>query len=131
MALSPEVSDAITTAATQAGVDPTTMLRIATIESGGNPNARTGSYQGLFQLSGDEFRKYGGGDINNTADNANAAARKIAAESSQFQAQYGRAPTPTDIYMIHQQGAAGYGAHLANPDAPAWQNMAGTGEGKQ
>src|SRR6266699_1330859 len=131
MDLSPNVSEAITTAATQAGLDPALMLRIATIVSGGNPNAKKGSYQGLCQLSDDEFKKYGGGDIYNTVDNANAAARKIAAESNRFQAQYGRTPTPTDIYLIHNQGPAGYAAHLANPDSPAWQNMAGTGEGKK
>jgi hypothetical protein len=33
--------------------------------------------------------------------------------------------------LIHQQGEAGYDAHLKNPDAPAWQNMYSTGEGKQ
>jgi hypothetical protein len=25
--------------------------------------------------------------------------------------------------MVHQQGAAGYSAHLANPDQPAWKNI--------
>lgn len=120
----------IESAAKSAGVDPSLMRRFAKIESGGDPNAVSGSYKGLFQLSKAEFEKYGGGDIFNPADNANAAAKKIAAEGEEFRSVYGRAPTATDLYLIHQQGAAGYRAHVTNPDAPAWQNMLSTGEGK-
>jgi Transglycosylase SLT domain len=124
-----DLPDYITGPAAANGIDPDVFARFAHIESGGNPNARTGSYQGLFQLGPDEWRRYGSGNIYNATDNANAAARKMAAEGAQFQENYGRAPTPTDLYLIHQQGQAGYGAHMANPDAPAWQNMAATGEG--
>jgi hypothetical protein len=131
MALSPEVVDAINAAAAANGLDPQMLFRFAKIESDYDPSNRTGSYHGLFQLSGDEFKKYGGGNIYDPVDNANAAARKLAAESAQFQAQYGRAPTATDFYLIHNQGAGGYAAHMANPDAPAWQNMAGTKEGRE
>jgi len=112
-------------------VDPNLMLRIGHIESGLNPRSSKGSYHGLFQLSQGEFQKYGGGNIWDAGDNARAAARKTAAETAQFQQTYGRAPTPTEIYMQHQQGPAGAAAHMANPGAPAWQNMASTGEGKQ
>lgn len=113
------------------GVDPDLMTRIMRIESGGNPNARTGSYSGLFQLSAPEFNKYGGGNIYDPSDNARAASAKTAAEMGAFRQQYGRDPSATDIYMTHQQGAGGYGAHMANPEAPAWQNMASTAEGRQ
>ena len=41
-------------------IDPRTMRAIRQIESGGNPNATTGSYKGLYQLSDGEFRRYGG-----------------------------------------------------------------------
>lgn len=116
------------------GVDPSAdplLKRVMQIESGGNPNARTGSYKGLYQLSDSEFNKYGGGDIYNPQDNSRAAQNKFAAETAQFTKQYGRPPSATDIYMTHQQGAGGYGAHMANPDAPAWQNMYSTAEGRQ
>jgi hypothetical protein len=121
----------IDSAAAAWGVDPQLMRRIAHIESSGNPFARTGSYKGLFQLSDDEFNKYGGGDIFSAADNSNAAARKLAAESSAFRQQYGRDPTATDIYLTHQQGQGGYAAHTSNPDQPAWRSMLSTGEGRQ
>lgn len=127
------VNDAIRGAAARYGINPATLTRTAQIESGGNPSAVTGSYKGLFQLSESEFRKYGppGGDINNPNDNAMAAAGKMRAEGQEFAALNGRQPNAFDQYMIHQQGVAGYSAHLANPNAPAWQNMLSTGEGRQ
>lgn len=128
---SASVNDAITAAANKHGVDAGLLASFARIESGGKPGAQTGSYKGLFQLSSTEFRKAGGeGNIFDPAANADAAAAKLKAESDQFQQKYGRPPAPIDLYMIHQQGEAGYDAHMAAPDAPAWQNMASTGEGR-
>lgn len=128
---SPVVNNAIDTAAQKAGVDPGMLRRIAQVESSGRPEVVTGSYKGLFQFSNAEFQKYGSGDIFDPADNALAAANKLKAEASWFQGKFGRPPTLTDIYMLHQQGLAGYPAHLNNPNAPAWQNMYSTGEGQQ
>lgn len=130
---SPEVNTAIDNAAKANGLDPAVLRRFAQIESGGNPAAqdKNSSYRGLFQLSDDEFGKFGGGNIYAASDNANAAAKKLAAESAEFQQKTGRAATATDLYLIHQQGLAGYTAHLQNPNAPAWQNMLSTAEGKQ
>jgi hypothetical protein len=105
--------------------------RIMQIESGGNPNARTGSYHGLYQLSDSEFNKYGGGDIYNAEDNTRAAHAKFAAEQERFRNKYGRDPETHELYMTHQQGEGGYGAHTSNPTGLAWQNMGGTLEGRQ
>lgn len=127
----PDVDQAIAGAAQKYGVDPNLMRTFAQIESSGNSNARTGSYNGLFQLSPAELAKNGGGDILNPVDNANAAAIKLKAESNDFEQKYGRVPSATDLYLIHQQGAGGYDAHTSNPNAPAWQNMLSTGEGQQ
>jgi hypothetical protein len=111
--------------ANRVNVDPGWLRKIIRVESGGNPNAKTGSYHGLFQLDKKEFRLHGGrGDIYDPEQNTMAAANKIAQEKLTFEQQHGRPATLHDIYMIHQQGAAGYDAHLANPDAPAWQNEA-------
>jgi hypothetical protein len=83
-------------------------------------------------MSWPEFKAHGGqGDIYAPEPNVAAAANKIASESKAFQARYGRAPTPTEIYMIHQQGEGGAAAHFASPDKPAWQNMYSTAEGRE
>lgn len=105
------------------GLDPAMLRAFRKIESGGDLNARTGSYAGLFQLSPTEFEKYGGGDIYNPEDNTRAAAAKLAAEKQAFQRQYGREPSAHDLYLIHQQGEAGYAAHTGNPGGVAWQNV--------
>lgn len=126
------VNAAIAAAAQKHGVDPGLLATFARIESSGHPGAQTGSYKGLFQLSESEFRKHGGeGDIFDAGANADAAAAKLKAEASEFQAKHGRVPTALDLYLVHQQGEAGYASHMARPDAPAWQNMASTGEGRE
>lgn len=130
-AFSPDVDKAIVEASRATGVDENALRVYAKIESGGKPGDQTGSYKGLFQLSDSEFARHGSGNIFDARDNAIAAANKLKAEAASFKAKTGRDPTPADLYMVHQQGEAGYAAHLANPDAPAWQNMASTGEGRQ
>lgn len=132
-AFSQPVHDAITAASQATGVDDAMLRRFAMIESGGKPDAVKGSYRGLFQMSQAEFQKYGpdGGNIFDPKDNALAAANKIKAETAQFQQKYGRPATPADLYLIHQQGQAGYAAHMANPDGKAWENMLSTAEGQQ
>jgi hypothetical protein len=128
------IDEIITDAAVRYGLDPQYMGTVAKIESGKKANAhdRGSSYHGLFQLGGREFATYGGrGNIYDPVENANSAAAMMADQRNAFTAKYGRPPTPTEAYMIHQQGAAGLDAHLANPDAPAWVNMYSTGEGQQ
>ena len=127
------VNSAIDTAAQRYGLDPAMLRTFARIESSGNPGPEsdTGKYKGLFQISEAEFRKLGGTDIYDPVQNADVAAKKLAAEAVAFKNAVGRDATPFDLYMVHQQGIAGYPAHLANPNAPAWQNMLSTGEGQQ
>ena len=106
------------------GMDPTWARKIMRVESGGNASARTGSYKGLFQLSDREFAANGGtGSIYDPEQNTMAAANKLAKEKLQFKQQHNREATLQDLYMIHQQGEAGYNAHLANPEGAAWQNV--------
>lgn len=129
---SPKVNDAIAEAAKKHGVDPGLLATFAKIESGGRPGVQTGSYKGLFQLSSMEFRKHGGeGNIFDPAANADAAAAKLKTEAAEFEQKYGRAPTPLDLYLIHQQGEGGYEAHIANPERAAWESMASTAEGRE
>ena len=58
---------------------------VAKIESGFNPNQRTGSYIGLFQLSDYEFGKFGFGQIRSPRGNAVAAAYKVITEGILFE----------------------------------------------
>lgn len=128
----PDIDTTIETAARQHGVDSDLLRTFARIESGGRPDARTGSYKGLFQLSDDEFTRHGGsGDIFDPVANTNAAAIKLKAESADFARRYGHQPSAAELYMVHQQGVGGADRHFHNPDDLAWKNMAATAEGRE
>ncbi|RTM12676.1 MAG: transglycosylase [Bradyrhizobiaceae bacterium] len=113
------------------GLDFNFMMAVAKIESGFNPNQRTGSYIGLFQLSQYEFGKFGFGQIRNARDNAVAAAYKIITEGVQFEWITHRKPDMSDLYLIHQQGWEGAAEHISRPARLAWKSMCATGEGKE
>lgn len=129
--LPPEIGAVVDEAADVGRLDRTLMRTIAYVESSGNPKNVTGSYKGLFQLSASEFAKYGNGNIFDPRDNARAAAFKLTDEMLAFLGLYGRFPSPTEIYLTHQQGVGGLANHLTNPTGLAWQNMAATAEGRQ
>jgi len=117
-------SDIINEAAKTHGLNPDTLATFIRIESAGNPNAQMGSYKGLLQMSDREFAKHSnGGDVFNPRDNIMAGAKKISEESARFKQQYGTDPTPGQLYMVHQQGEAGYRAHSQNLDQTAWKNI--------
>lgn len=93
------------------------------IESGGNPNAVTGSNRGLGQFGPEEERRFGLNDANRTNPDAQARALQLEANQNRpkLTAALGRPPTEAELYIAHQQGAAGGPALLANPDKPAWE----------
>jgi hypothetical protein len=101
------------------------LKRLFKIESGGNPNAVTGSNRGLGQFGPREERMYGITDANRTDPMVQAAA--VAAEHSKnhetLARALGRDPTFADHYLAHQQGLTGAAALLSNPDAPAWKTI--------
>ncbi|MBW7963664.1 transglycosylase SLT domain-containing protein [Bradyrhizobium sp. BR 10261] len=113
------------------GLDFNFMMAVAKIESGFNPNQRTGSYIGLFQLSQYEFGKFGFGNIRSPRDNAVAAAYKIITEGVQFEWITHRKPDMSDLYLIHQQGWEGAAEHISRPARAAWKSMCATSEGKE
>lgn len=126
----PEIDAAIDRHARANGLDPATLRAFVAIESGGNPRlVNRYGYSGLLQLQPREMG--GAGDVLDPEANLSVGARKLKGEADAFAARYGRQPTAADLYMIHQQGAGGAAAHMARPDAPAWENMASTGEGRQ
>lgn len=113
------------------GLDFNFMKTVAKIESGFNPKQRTGSYIGLFQLSNNEFKEYGSGNITDSRDNAIAGAYKFATEALLFEFGTGRKPTFSDLYLIHQQGWQGAAQHVSHPKRIAWKSMCATDEGKE
>jgi hypothetical protein len=123
--------DEIQLASAAFDLDDNLMKAVAKVESDFDPNNRTGKYIGLFQLSREEFAKYGSGDILNVRDNAVAAAAKMSAEGKQFEMETHQPATAPDLYLIHQQGKQGAEEHLSHPERPAWQSMCATDEGKQ
>jgi hypothetical protein len=81
------------------GLDFNFMKAVAKIESDFDPKQRTGSYVGLFQLSNNEFAKYGSGDILNARDNAVAAAYKFSTAATLFELNTHKKATNSDLYL--------------------------------
>lgn len=111
----------ITNAAARHGVPPEALLKIAVIESGGNPNARNprSSAGGLFQFIDSTARQYGLSNKFDPAQAADAAARLMKDNAAHLRGVLGREPTAGELYLAHQQGAGGAAKLLASPDRPA------------
>lgn len=117
--------------AKEAGMDPNVAKAMMSIESSGNARASTGSYSGLFQMSKEEMRRFGdGADPLDPEANAKAAMQSMKSKANIFSKQQGRPPTPTEMYLGHQQGEGGLKEHLKHPERAAWEAMFATGEGK-
>ena len=105
------VNEAIRSTAGTAGMDEAHWKAIAGIESSLNPSSnanRSTQYKGLFQIGRDEWARTGQGSIYNAMDNAQSAARLASDNNAWFKGKYGRDPTPTETYMMHQQGRGFY-----------------------
>ena len=107
--------------ATAAGIDPDYMVRMAQIESSGNPNARaaTSTAKGLYQFIDKTWKKFGTGDVFDPNANTEAAIRLTRANMDGLSRALGRTPEPWELYLAHQQGLGGAIKLLTNPDAPA------------
>ena len=118
---SAEVDRAIRDNAAYAGLDPAHFKAMGSIESslypGSNYNKAT-QYKGLFQIgsrgANSEWERAlaaghaGSGNIYNATDNAQAAAWLAHENAKGFNRWFGRDPTPTEIYLMHQQGLGFY-----------------------
>lgn len=100
------------------------LRRTAQIESRGDPNARNGSHVGLFQFDEPTFTHLGGVDITNP-DEQTEKALVLARQNETALKRYGVAPTPANLYIMHQQGPGG-GLDLlsAPPETNAVQALA-------
>ncbi len=97
--------------------------RLFQLESdwGRDPGTFRGENVGLGQFGPEEMRRYGITDPRNEDQQLRAVALEQQEHSGIFQRQFGRAPTPGELYLMHQQGASGGPALLAGGDTPAWQ----------
>jgi hypothetical protein len=103
---------------------PGTLKAMGFIESRHDPRAwtRGSRYKGLMQIGPDEAAKYGCNVWD--ADSSIECAAKIAsANQFHFRQVMRREPNASELYLMHQQGAGGGPALIANPDIPAWQAL--------
>ena len=116
-----------------ANLPPGYINRTFQIESGGDPNAQSGSHAGLGQFSPALEARYGINESNRTdpAVQARALSQENAENHDALARALGHEPTPADYYLAHQQGVGGAVSHLSQPNLPAWQNMASTIEGRE
>jgi hypothetical protein len=86
------------------GLDPAGMIRIAQMESGGNPNAisSTGAI-GIFQMTGSTASSLGLANRFNEDANIEAG-MQLASQNKKTAARTGIEETPLSIYLIHQLG---------------------------
>ncbi len=121
MAMPPDIASIIVAKARQYGQDPAYMLRQAEIESGGNPAAQNprSSAGGLFQFIDSTAKQYGLSNKFDPEAASDAAARLARDNGAYLTSALGRAPTPGELYLAHQQGMGGAAKLLMNPDAPA------------
>ena len=120
MATQDEIKQKIIERAQAYGLDPTTMLAIGQIESQFNPNAYNKSgASGVFQFMPRTSKGYGLEDPFNADANIDAGMRLARDNIKYFQNKLGRAPTPGEIYLMHQQGMGGATKLMSDPSALA------------
>lgn len=121
MQFAPGILSAINSAASQYGVSPEALQRIAWLESRGNPAAKNpkSSAGGLFQFIDSTAGQYGLQDRYDPAQAADAGARLARDNAAHLRRVLGRDPTPGELYLAHQQGAGGATKLLSNPTARA------------
>ncbi len=109
---SPVVKDAITSASIKHGVNVDVLATIANIESGGNPGAvnKKSQASGLYQVLPRYFKDYGLNTttVFNPVENADKAAAKLKNKIISLNTFLGRPPTPSELYVAHNQGTTGF-----------------------
>lgn len=104
-----------------AGVPQGYVSRTIHLESGDDPNARAGKYSGLGQFGPAEMKKYGITDPGDVTQVSNALLTEAEENRRPLATALGRNPSPSELYIAHQQGQGGAAALFSNPDRTAWQ----------
>jgi len=126
--LSPNMAGMLANRERNYGLPQGYLATTALIESGGDPNAvsPTGA-KGIFGFTGGTAKQYGLTDPTNPMQSADAAGRLGADNMKALKQALGRDPTAGELYLAHQQGAAGAAALIKNPNVPAGQVLASIG----
>lgn len=112
----PPAIDALIAAA--GGADAPVLRRIAMLESAGDPSAVNPSgASGLFQFMPATAAETGLANPFDPEASAVAAAKLLRRNRAHLSASLGRAPDGAELYLAHQQGAAGATALMGDPDA--------------
>lgn len=127
VALLPEVRAAIDAVAETPGVPawmPEYLARTATLESSGGRdtvNERNDGVAGVFQFDERTARDVGmtPEDRFDVGKSTAGAAKLAMLRFNELKNTLGREPTMSEVYLAHQQGAAGAAKLLLNPDTPA------------
>ena len=108
-------------AAAVPGSNADTLRRTAMLESSGGRDRSVSSAgaRGAFQFISTTAQRYGLTNPDDDEAAANAAARLQNDNRAALKARLGRDPTEAEVYLAHQQGAAGAAALIRNPNAPA------------
>jgi hypothetical protein len=119
--MTPEMREFISNEAKAGGIDPNYMLRMAVIESGGNPKAyNEGSKaSGLYQFIPGTAKQYGLKDPFDWKANTQAAVKLAQDNKAYLEKVLGREPSNAELYLAHQQGMKGAADLILNRDRPA------------
>lgn len=109
------------------GLPEGTLKGMGYIESRHNPRAWNelshSQYKGLMQLGRDEAASTGVTNVWDPNQSIDGAARLAVRNQNTFRSRMRRDPTASEIYLMHQQGAAGGLALIQHPDLPAWKAL--------
>jgi hypothetical protein len=112
--------DAIGSKISEYNLDDNTsyILKTIGIESQMNPNAKNpnSSAFGLGQFTDPTWKQYGRGDRTDPVAQIDAFMRFTQDNIKSFERSYSRKPSSGELYLMHQQGAAGAIALLNNPN---------------
>jgi hypothetical protein len=102
----------------EAGLPSGYLDKVATIESGGDPNAQNpgSSAGGLFQQIDSNAAAYGVANRFDPIQSTEGAVKFATENMSYLSKVLGREPTGGELYLAHQQGPGGAAKLLSNPD---------------
>jgi hypothetical protein len=110
----------VAAAAVRNNADPVLVNTVAGLESGhgANAGAPDKKYAGIFQMGADERQSVGGSatSIGSLDDQLDHGSKFLAGLKGRTGRLLGRDPENWEVYMVHQQGAAGFPALNANRD---------------